>query len=102
MIFVQGTIRAASSDLEALVPVISMMVEKSNNEEGCLHYSFAKSLTEPDVIHITERWKSEDDLNAHFQTTHMAEFNAAISAVTIEAADVRMYSGEEVRVMIQS
>lgn len=102
MIFVQGTIRVGEGDIETIRSVATNMAVKSRAESGCLHYSFAQDLADPNVIHICERWNSEDDLNAHFQMPHMAEFNAAISAITVESADVRMYSGKEERIMLQS
>lgn len=102
MIFVQGTIRIGSSDISAVVPAIKMMAARSNEEPGCIHYSFAQDVVDPLFLHICERWKSEEDLNAHFQTDHMAQFNEAISAIEISQMDVRMYSGDEVKVMMQS
>lgn len=102
MIFVQGWIKILEQDLNVIVPAATIMMEETVKEPGCLHYSFAKDLNEVGLIHISERWDNEDCLNAHFQTPHMAMFNESISKTTIEAMDVRMYSGDEVKVMMQS
>ena len=102
MIFVQGWIRIASKDVDDIIPAARVMMMETNEEPGCLHYSFAKDVVENNLIHISERWDCEDNLKAHFQTPHMAEFNAAMSEVTIVSADIRMYSGDEVKVMMQS
>ena len=102
MIFVQGWIKVSDKDLETAVIAASAMVLETKKEQGCLHYSFAKDIDEPSLIHISERWDTEESLNAHFQTPHMSAFNIAISELTIEAMDVRLYSGDEVRVMMQS
>ncbi|MEO9469488.1 putative quinol monooxygenase [Parasphingorhabdus sp.] len=102
MIFVQGTIRLGSPDIQDIAPAIKMMTTKSSEESGCIHYSFAQDVTDPRLLHICERWKSEEDLNAHFQTEHMAKFNALVATIEIAQIDVRMYAGDEVKVMMQS
>lgn len=102
MIFVQGWIRVSEQDLDAIIPAASIMMKETVKETGCLHYSFARDINDVGRIHISERWDSEDSLNAHFQTAHMSSFNASISEIAIEAMDVRMYSGNEVKVMMQS
>lgn len=102
MIFVQGWIKLVPQDVEKILPIARDMVAATLKEEGCIHYSFAQDVSEPSLIHISERWRGEDELNAHFQTSHMASFNEAANEMTIEHMDVRMFSGEEVRVMMQS
>lgn len=102
MIFVQGTIRLGSPDIQAIVSAIKMMTTKSNEEPGCIHYSFAQDISDPQLLHICERWKSEEDLNAHFQTEHMAKFNELVATIEVTRMDVRMYAGDEDKVMMQS
>jgi quinol monooxygenase YgiN len=102
MIFVQGWVKAAEKDISKVIEAAIEMSKKSNEEEGCLDYCFAQDISEANLFHITERWKSEDDLNSHFQTPHMAAFNTAIAGIRFESMDVRMYSGDEVRIMMQS
>lgn len=102
MIFVQGWVEIAETEFESIKPAVANMMAASSNESGCLHYSFSQDVSNSDLFHIVERWNSEDDLNAHFQTAHMAEFNSALASAKIRKMDVRMYTGEEVRVMIRS
>ncbi|QJB68499.1 putative quinol monooxygenase [Parasphingorhabdus halotolerans] len=102
MIFVQGVIKVASESLDDIISPVIEIAKASDKEVGCLHYSFAQDISDPSIFHICERWRSEDDLNAHFQEPHVATFNAAIAGLKIESMDVRMYSGDEVRIMMQS
>ena len=92
----------SEQDLDLVIPVASAMMVETVKELGCLHYSFAKDINEAGLIHISERWDGEESLNAHFQTQHMSAFNADISNLKIKGMDVRMYSGDEVKVMMQS
>ncbi len=103
MIFVQGWIRlAGSDDVESILPAVHQMAEATLTEPGCIAYSFAIDVSDPQLIQLNERWVSEEALQQHFQTPHMAEFNKAVSSLNIKSMDVRMYSGDEVRIMMQS
>jgi len=101
-IFVQGWVKVSEADLETAVPAASNMMIETVKESDCLHYSFAKDNNETGLIHICERWEDEDSLNTHFQTAHMTALNEAISGLSISGMDVCLYSGDEVRVMMQS
>lgn len=102
MIFVQGWIKLSVENLDEIIPAASIMMVETMKEPGCLHYSFSKDIRDAGLVHISERWDSEDNLNAHFQTAHMSTFNSVLSELSIEGMDIRMYSGEEVKVMMQS
>jgi quinol monooxygenase YgiN len=54
------------------------MQTQTRTEPGCLEYTFSTNLEHPEVIHITERWDSLESLQRHFQTAHMARFNAQL------------------------
>ena len=73
------------------------MVAATNAEDGCIHYAFARDINDPDLIHISERWASQEALAAHSASAHMADFNKAMGSVQREAADLRLYSAEELR-----
>ena len=102
MLFVQGWILISAADVEKVKIAAVKMMTESQKETGCQDYNFSMDIAETNLFRITERWTSENDLNAHFATSHMAEFNAMISEITIEAMDVRLYSGDEVRILMQS
>lgn len=102
MIMVLGWVEIAEKEFESIRPAVTEMMKASAAETGCLHYSFSQDASNPDLFHIVERWNSEEDLGTHFQTEHMARFNAALASVRTGKMDVRMYAGEEVRVMMQS
>ena len=103
MIFVQGWIRLASADdAEKILPAAREMAAATHEENGCLAYSFAVDVNDARLIQLNERWENEDALQLHFQTPHMAAFNQAVSGLNIDAMDVRMYAGDEIRVMMQS
>lgn len=98
MMIVEGWIKYARGDVAKLHKAIAKAVAATNaNEDGCLHYSIAVCVSDPDTIRISERWRDETALSGHFNQPHMTEFMMALSKATRQDADVRVYSGEEVR-----
>lgn len=97
MLLIEGWLKLASGEFEKVRAAAAAMVAATNDEHGCLHYSFAQDISDPDLIRISERWENDAALGAHFTSAHMAEFNKVMAGVTREAADLRLYSAEEVR-----
>jgi quinol monooxygenase YgiN len=77
MLIVAGTVRAPPGNIDAFRPHMAAMMAASQAEEGCLDYTYAEDVAEPGLIHVFERWTSQDALDAHFQTPHMAAWRAA-------------------------
>lgn len=97
MLIVEGWMRFAPGELSKIEEAGRQMVAETLKEEGCLHYSFARDLGEPDMIRISERWQDQAALDLHFSSPHMAAFGAGLAQVERLDADVRVYSGEEIR-----
>ena len=68
----------------------------------CIHYSFARDIGDPDLIHIAERWREAEALGAHGKSAHMAAFNKAMGSVTREGMDLWLDNAEGVRKLIQA
>lgn len=101
MIIVEGWVRMAVADLDRLQGAATEMMRTTRAAEpGCLDYAFARDLAEPGLLRIIERWADEAALTAHFATPHMAAFNQALATATIEAADIKVYAGQEVRTIL--
>lgn len=97
MLIVEGWVHFAPGEVDKLLVVARSMVTETLKEPGCLHYSRARDLDDPDLIRVSERWVDEAALEAHFSAPHMAPFGAALAQVERLGADVRIYSAEEVR-----
>lgn len=100
MIIVEGWVDLEPGELEKFAGAATAMVAATLKEDGCLHYSMAADLGQPDVVRISERWRDEAALTAHFASPHMGEFNKALAGLNRKGADVRAYHGEEVRRLI--
>jgi len=97
MLIVEGWVRFAPGDLDKLIQMARIMVDETLQEPGCLHYSYARDISDPDVLRISERWADQAALDAHFTAPHMASFGAGLAQVERLGADVRVYSGEEIK-----
>jgi len=101
MIIVEGWVRMASEDIDALRGAATEMMRATRAAEpGCLEYAFALDLSEPGLLRIIERWVDEAALAAHFATPHMGAFNQALGGARILGASVKAYAGSEVRTIM--
>jgi quinol monooxygenase YgiN len=91
MIIVMGHAKLAPGEIEKLADAISTQLAATNAEDGCHHYSFARHATEPDTLIVSERWRDQAALDAHFKTPHMAVFNAVLGKSQVLALDIKAY-----------
>ena len=73
------------------VEAMKIVAAETLNENGCVEYRFALPFEEGLPIVLFEEWESQDALNAHFETTHLAEFRAKMDEVLAEPPTIRRY-----------
>ncbi len=73
MLIIEGWLKLAAGEFDKVADAARTMVAETNREAGCLAYSFARDITDPDLIRIAERWESQEALAAHGQSAHMAD-----------------------------
>ena len=96
MIVVNAIVKTTPETIVALRGAISSMEAASREESGCLDYTFSVELNDSSTLRITEKWVTLDDLLAHFQTPHMAEFQAVMGSNPPESMDVKVYEANEI------
>ena len=95
MIVVNATIESTAADLEAIKEALTTMETHSRAESGCLDYTFSIEVSDPNKLRITEKWETLEDLTAHFQEPHMADFRAALAAHPPRGMQASFYRAEE-------
>lgn len=98
MIQINGTIQLAPGTVAAkpeVVESIRALVRATRAEDGCIDYSFAQDLTDPDVLVLFERWRDADALAAHFGTPHMATFQQVMAENPPVGRSLRRYETDE-------
>ena len=91
MLVIAGTVKVKPETRAEAVQAALKMAKASQAESGCRSYAFYVDLEDPNTILIFEQWESEVALMAHFQTPHMAEFNAAIPRFLAAPPSINRY-----------
>ncbi|MBK5118254.1 MAG: antibiotic biosynthesis monooxygenase [Thermoleophilia bacterium] len=71
-VVVVATVQVLPGHAEGLIEGFRPIVEGSHAEPGCLSYSLHRDKADPQRFVIVERWRSQEDLDAHFAQPHMA------------------------------
>ena len=95
MIVILGTVKLWSDKLEGARPAMLKMIEASRAESGCIAYSYARDLVDPETIHVVEKWRDREALEAHFATPHMAEWRGVMGALGLTGRDLRVFETDE-------
>ena len=91
MIVVSGTVAVKPEQREEAARVALKMVAATKQEAGCAAYDFWSDLNDPNRFHVFEEWETQEALEAHFQTSHMAEFMEALPALITGPPDIKRY-----------
>jgi quinol monooxygenase YgiN len=67
-------VRAKAGQHARLRQELQRLVAPTRAEAGCLRYDLHESKAEPGWFLLYETWKSEADLDAHFQTPYLKAF----------------------------
>lgn len=97
MIIVAGTLQFEASHTDAVVPHILEVMKETLQEKGCICYRFARSLETVGLFQIYEEWDSEEDLNRHLETDHIAVFLKALAAFTVLEQDIKVLEAKVLR-----
>ncbi len=91
MIIVAGTIVIDPAKRRELESAFDRMRTASLAEEGCLTYEAYLDRADGGTFFVFETWRGQEDLSAHFQTPHMAEFGGVLGGVGVRSMDVTKY-----------
>jgi len=84
---VVATIPAKPETEDAIRAALQALAAESRQEEGCLSYDLFESSSAPDTFVTMERWASQEALEKHLASAHVAEaFGAAEGALAGEVA----------------
>lgn len=97
MIVVVGRVETDAEKRQELIRVGQAVAFASRQEAGCLSYRlYQDTESETDFVFV-EEWESEEALQSHFATAHIAEFMKAIPATITAPPDVRFHTIESSR-----
>jgi quinol monooxygenase YgiN len=91
MLVIGAEIRIPEENMEAMAELARTMVEETMKEEECVTYAFSQDFSEPGLVRIFEVWKSQEGLDAHFATPHMAAFQQGMVALSPKGTIANKY-----------
>jgi quinol monooxygenase YgiN len=91
MLVVAGQIRLDPANRDAAIAAAVEVMKATQQEAGCISYTFSADLADPGRFLIFEEWESPEALAAHFKTPHMATFQAAMGGFGIREMKVQQY-----------
>lgn len=95
MIQINGMIKLGRPLDAATRKALVEMVRASRAEDGCIDYSFASDLADPDTLVLFERWRDQQALDAHGKSADMEQFRQVMAANPPEKRDLRMYQTDD-------
>ncbi|HEY1507955.1 MAG TPA: putative quinol monooxygenase [Solirubrobacteraceae bacterium] len=92
MIVVVGRVQTDAAKRAELVRIGQAVAAASRLEPGCISYRvYQDSESENDFVFV-EEWDSDEALQRHFATAHIAEFMEAIQATIVAPPDVKFHT----------
>ncbi|MEA3064636.1 MAG: hypothetical protein QOJ27_1082 [Sphingomonadales bacterium] len=97
MIIVNGTVRFGAGEIERLKGAMAQNVEATRAEDGCEHYAYAVDVSDPDLLHVSERWRDDAAIERHMASPHMGAFMAEVGASKLEGMSIKAYEASFLR-----
>jgi quinol monooxygenase YgiN len=91
MIVVSGTLTIDPAKADVAQQLTSTLVAETRKEPGNVAYEYFRSHHDPGRWSVFEEWESEDALNTHMASPHMAAFMGAAGDLGISAVDIQRY-----------
>ncbi|MEO0493140.1 MAG: putative quinol monooxygenase [Actinomycetota bacterium] len=91
MLIIAGTITLDPAQIDDAMALAIPFCELVRAEPGCVDYLFTPNPANAGELRLFEIWESEADLEAHFTTPHMAEWQQAVGAMTLTGRDIVRY-----------
>jgi quinol monooxygenase YgiN len=92
VIVVVGRVQTDAGKRAELVRIGEAVAAASRLERGCISYRIYEDTERENEFVFVEEWESDDALQRHFTTSHVAAFMRAIPATIVAPPDVKFHS----------
>jgi quinol monooxygenase YgiN len=92
MIVTVGRVITDAARREQLIRIGQAIARASREDPGCVSYRVYEDTERPNEFVFVEEWESQDALEQHFATGHVAEFMRTIPAAITGAPDVKFHT----------
>ena len=84
-------IKAQADKVEEMRTVLMALLEPTRNEEGCISYILTQNTDDPTDFTFIEEWASEEAMQKHLGSDHVAEALSHLPEVGAADPDIRSY-----------
>ena len=98
MIIVVGQARFGEGEIERLRGALNGWIEQVRQEPGCLSYSYAVDLGDPNLLHVIESWADEAALDAHM--ADLGGLMDALAGAQMLSLSAKAYDGKYVKTLM--
>ncbi|MEO1221711.1 MAG: putative quinol monooxygenase [Pseudomonadota bacterium] len=95
MLIVLAEATLGEGALDTAREAFTAMIETSREEEGCISYSYAVDVLDPNKLVIVEKWVDDAALAFHFSTPHMATFQQALAGLDVTITELLKYQADD-------
>jgi quinol monooxygenase YgiN len=96
MIYLIGTLEIKPEQREAFVKAANTCIAETVKEAGCISYEMNASMAYPNRFIFVERWKSRDDLDAHFRAPYLTDFVKASGPMHATPPSIEIITAAEI------
>lgn len=91
MTIVTVEVEFEDNQIQQKLAAVQQMDAATAEEAGCISYKSSLDATNPNILRIYEMWESMDALIPHFQTPHMAAFQAELSSLKSKGMTAKVF-----------
>ena len=91
MLLIEGTFNLEPADRDPFLEAAKAVMAETLKEDGCHSYCFSPDIIDSGMVHIFEKWESQDHLSAHMKADHIRTFGRALKPLTILSRKFTQY-----------
>jgi len=95
-VVVVAVFRVKEDRMDDAIEGFRPVIEQTHREEGCISYALHRDNLDPAKLVLVERWRSQEDLDAHFSRPHMAELGTLAAEVLAGQPEISFCSPLEI------
>lgn len=90
-IVVVVSLQAAPGRGDEILKAFADAIPPTHEEDGCLKYALHRDSNDPDHFVHVEKWRTQDDLDEHMKTPHLAQIFATLGTPGVMAGNPQMW-----------
>ena len=92
-ILVTGTIDLDPALRDGFIAAANAVMEATRAEDGNEHYAFSADLTDQGRFYVAEQWATQEAMDVHMTTAHLAAFMGAMGGFGVTGASLTKWDG---------